>query len=235
MEQLHISDQLGRMAARSRAAFQTLLDREIDFFCQGHLTLQQACDRLGLDAEALVGEIRSQQGSESSDATSWDDIPLSGLVAFIIEKFHRPLQRTLPRLLRQVERVCAAGGNGTSDRKSPSRQACEILQTVLPDLATELNAHLAKEENVLFPWILQGNGRTAGNPIRVMQLEHDSAAAALRSVKEATNGHTLPGDASSEATALYESLRKLDRDLREHIHLENNILFPRALSEWSEP
>lgn len=104
-----------------------------------------------------------------------------------------------------------------------------MLRNVYLGLKGELEEHMAKEEQILFPMIKQGSGAMAGAPISVMEHEHDSAAGALRRLRELTNNYEVPADACNTWRALWDGLAGLEESLKEHIHLENNILFPRAL------
>jgi regulator of cell morphogenesis and NO signaling len=229
MSQIDSKEQLGRLAARSWAALQTFLDRQIDFYCRGNRSLHLACEQAGIDAETVVEEIRSRptNGGPAED-TDWNEQPLAVLVDHIVDRFHQPLHKALPLLVKQADALPCAGG------KSEETERHVLLRDATLNLASELNAHLAKEETVLFPWIRQGSGITAGNPIRVMQLEHDAAVTALRHIRKVTGDFTAPAGAPPAIKELYDGLRRLDRDLREHIHLENNVLFPRALSGLPE-
>ena len=115
-------------------------------------------------------------------------------------------------------------------------------------LDTELTNHLRKEEEVLFPYIVaaeahrQGGPKepsacfgSVGNPIRQMEAEHESAGEVLVQIRKVTSGYSLPDDACSDFPALYEELERMEEDLHQHIHLENNILFPRAIAAESLP
>jgi regulator of cell morphogenesis and NO signaling len=111
--------------------------------------------------------------------------------------------------------------------KDPQRLA-ELIK-VYGGLKAELLNHMAKEEQILFPMILRGQGAMAGGPISVMEQEHESAGAALRRLRELTDDYQVPAEACNTWRALWHGLEALEQSLHQHIHLENNILFPRAL------
>jgi regulator of cell morphogenesis and NO signaling len=104
------------------------------------------------------------------------------------------------------------------------------LASVLGGLRSELEAHMMKEERILFPLIRQGRGSSAVAPVSVMEHEHDSAAGALRRLRDLTDGYEAPPEACNTWRALWHGLADLERAMHEHIHLENNVLFPGALS-----
>jgi regulator of cell morphogenesis and NO signaling len=107
------------------------------------------------------------------------------------------------------------------------------LLSVYVALKSALEQHMAKEEQILFPMIRQGQGAMADGPISVMEHEHDAAGAALARLRDLTNGYEVPGEACNTWRALWHGLAALEEALHQHIHLENNILFPRALSQGS--
>ncbi len=113
------------------------------------------------------------------------------------------------------------------------------VQTAFSELADELAAHMLKEERILFPYVEQmAGGAGCGpscfgsvqNPIRMMMLEHDNAGEKLREMRQATSNYTLPHDACLSYSTLFAAFVEFEQDLHQHIHLENNILFPRAVA-----
>jgi regulator of cell morphogenesis and NO signaling len=169
-----------------------------------------AADSFGLDVEA-------------GDAQAPAEI-----IGFIVRRFHEPLRRELPTLVASARMVESA----TLGRPlAPLGLAEQVEQ-----MAIALDSHLAKEEKILFPLILAGRGSTALMPIKVMMAEHDDHAANLRQVRAKAHDFALPEDAAPEWRALYARLQALEVDLRQHIALENDVLFPRAMgSEPGEP
>lgn len=220
MTSLSPTDTVARLAVRIPAASRVFMRHDIDFCCGGARPLDEACAARGLDPHAILAEIEA----EAPDAgdTRWDQRPLSELIDHILEAYHVPLHAELPRLQAMARKVLTVHGD-----KDPERLTA--LVDVYEALAAELVGHLAKEENILFPWILQGRGATAGGPIQVMHMEHDSAGEALARLRELTDDFTPPPGACNTWRALWLGLEELDHELRAHIHLENNILFPRAL------
>jgi regulator of cell morphogenesis and NO signaling len=163
--------------------------------------------------------------TESAEAR-WLGRPLADLVAHILQRYHAPLPAELSRLLELSERVVARHG-GKDGRLAG-------VATCLRRLSEELLQHMHKEEIVLFPWILSGRGRTAGGPIAVMQLEHEETGSLLSELGRLTDEFTAPAQACSSWRALCTGLGELAADLREHMALESNVLFPGVLAGPSE-
>jgi regulator of cell morphogenesis and NO signaling len=181
------------------------------------------CERKGLDAERVLDEIRSELETPEAGARRWDEAPLGELIDHILTTYHRPLSEELPRLESMARKVLMVHGE-----KDPERLS-ELLSVYLA-LKAELDQHMAKEEQVLFPMIQKGLGSMTGGPISVMRHEHDSAAALLQRLRTLTDGYAVPADACNTWRALWHGLAALEESLHQHIHLENNILFPRALA-----
>lgn len=217
-------ESLASLAVKHPAASRVFHRHHLDFCCGGANSLASACAAAGLDADAVLREIQGAGLGPVDPAVAWAERPLDELVAHILREYHAPLWPELERLEQMAEKVLRVHGD-----KDPARLG--RLAAVVHELAEDLRQHMAKEENILFPWIQSGNGRTAGAPVSVMQREHVTAAAQLRQIEELTDRFDPPGAACNTWRALYLGLGELDRALEDHMHLENNVLFPRALSE----
>ena len=216
------STPLGTLATEHPVSTRVFMRYGLDFCCGGAQSLADACAAAGLDASAVLAEIEAAAGPEGA-APSWAERPVAELVDFIVTRYHEPLRRDLPGLLeaaRKVERVHA------------SKPACpKGLADHIERMAQELDDHLAKEERVLFPAIRSGHvgpGLTA--PVQVMRVEHDEHGANLRRLRELAHDFDPPAEACRTWRALYEGLAHLEAELMEHVHLENNVLFPRVLT-----
>ena len=152
-----------------------------------------------------------------------DEAPLDDLIEHILVTYHRPLEEELPRLEQMGAKVVRVHG-----QRMP--EVLPELLSVLRGLKHELLSHMMKEERILFPIIRQGVGSSADGTISVMQREHDSAGEALQRLRELTGGYEVPAGACNTWRALWHGLAALEADMHQHIHLENNILFPRALA-----
>lgn len=212
---------LADLATRLAGASRVFHRHRLDFCCGGQRSLADACAARGLNPDALVAELAAEtvQGSESD----WARRPLRELVDHIVARFHEPLRAELPELVRMARRV---------EVVHPEKPGCPLgLGDHLARVQEELELHMQKEEQVLFPIIRSGRGAHAGGPVSVMEREHDEHAVALRRIRELTGDMQPPPHACTTWRALYLRLDALERDLMEHIHLENNVLFPRALEE----
>ena len=217
------STPVGRIAAEHPLATRVFSRHGIDFCCGGGKPIGDVCQARGLDTEQVLEEIRAELAGDNSDQERWNEADLSDLIDHILTTFHGPLKEELPRLESMARKV-----NQVHGAREP-----EVLPALLSTflaLKTELEEHMMKEEAILFPLIRQGRGSMAMGPISVMEAEHSSAGGALERLRELTNGYQAPADACNTWQALWHGLGALENDMHQHIHLENNVLFPRALA-----
>ncbi len=225
---------VGQITAEFPASTRVFEKHGIDFCCGGKIPVTEACRRLGLDAEALLGEIdaatdQATQGP-SGDLADWTTAPLPTLIDHIVDTHHAYMKVQLPRVEAMLEKVLQAHG----ERHGEMLRA---VAAIYAPMKAELDGHLAKEEMILFPLIrslVDGRGSTfhcgsVQNPIRMMLQEHESAGDGLVQLRRLTGGYFPPADACNTFRALYFELAAMEQDLHRHIHLENNILFPRAI------
>ena len=217
---------VGELAVEHPLATRVFARHGIDFCCGGGKPLREVCEARDLDTDVVLDEIRKELAGTDVAAQRWDGAPLNDLVEHILVAYHRPLDEELPRLEAMARKVQQVHGE-----KAP--EMLSELLSVYVALKAELEQHMAKEEQILFPMIQQGQGPMADGPISVMQHEHDNAGAALARLRALTNGYEVPAEACNTWRALWHGLAALEDALHQHIHLENNILFPRALSEGS--
>jgi regulator of cell morphogenesis and NO signaling len=226
---------VGELAARMPASAQVFEQFGIDYCCGGGQAFDQVCRARGLDPAAVLEEIERQPHPAITAAPQpdWQSTPLSLLIDHIAGTHHVYMKTQLPRLDGMLEKILA---------KHSARHGAMLLPLAetFRAMKEELEGHLMKEELVLFPLIRSlesGSGEPKGfpcgsvrNPIRVMVAEHDSAGQALGGMRQLTAGYTPPEDACNTFRAFYFELERMERDLHRHIHLENNILFPRAVA-----
>lgn len=199
----------------------------VDFCCGGKRGLGDVCREHGLSFEAIAGAIEAAALGPGSDERDWKTAPFAELTEHIVNRYHLPLREELPRLESMANRVHRVHG-------SRAPHLIDRLDTIVRDLSVDLAQHTRKEETVLFPAIVAseqgvGGGIPLGGPIRVMMEEHDVAGAQLAELRSITDGYTLPDWACGTVRALYQGLEQLEADMHVHVHLENNVLFPRAL------
>ena len=219
---------VGQLATTHPLATRVFARHGIDFCCGGGVTLAKACEKKGLDAATVVAEIERDLKSDDTNPQRWDQVPVSELIEHILTAYHQPLKEELPRLDGMAQKVLEV-----HREKDPEMLA--ELASVFTGLRVELEEHLLKEEEILFPMIRQGRGAAADGPIAVMMHEHEDAGAALLRLRELTHDYTVPAEACNTWQALWHGLAALESDLHHHIHLEHNRLFPQALAGTSGP
>ena len=214
---------VGQLAVEHPLATRVFARHRIDFCCGGGKPLSEACAARNLDTEVILAEIEKELTRNDVTTQRWDEAPLKDLIEFILFNYHRPLDEELPRIEAMASKVFNV------HHEKAEEMLADILAT-FRGLKAELEQHMAKEEQILFPMIAQGQGAMAGGPISVMEHEHESAGAALAHMRKITNDYEVPEGACNTWRALWHGLAALEESLHQHIHLENNILFPRALS-----
>ncbi|MCC7173663.1 MAG: iron-sulfur cluster repair di-iron protein [Bryobacterales bacterium] len=227
---------VGQIAASSLAAVKVFERLGIDYCCGGNRPLAEVCQEKGLDPSALQGELESAMSAASADAEDWSAAPLRELIAHILKTHHEYLKRELGPLGARLDKVYRV----YNEKYGPTLTG---LPEVYDGLRAELEMHMHKEEMILFPSI--GSYEAAAqsgsplprtpfgsiaNPIRMMEAEHDSAGTALTEIRKITADFAIPDYACVTFRSLMAGLQELERDLHLHIHLENNILFPRAIA-----
>ncbi|MFL6260238.1 MAG: iron-sulfur cluster repair di-iron protein [Thermoanaerobaculia bacterium] len=205
----------------------------IDFCCGGKRPLSEVCAERRLDVEQIRREIAAADPGEAEEK-DWSAEPLAAIVEHILARYHRPLQEELPRLAAMAQKVNRAHGAKFPEMIPP-------LQQRLNELADDLEAHMIKEERVLFPYIVAleeaaAEGKvlprspfgTVANPIAALEADHDEAGRLLAEMNRLTGGYELPEGACNTFRALFHGLAGLEREMHLHVHLENYVLFPRA-------
>lgn len=200
----------------------------IDYCCGGKHTLGEACRLAGVGVEAVRTKLEQPGSPTETGDERWTTADLSELAEHIVQNHHGFVRRESPRLLELLQKVQAVHG--------ASHPELHQIGNLFGELASELAEHMLKEERVLFPMIraLESGGQTGPCgvefPIRRMISEHDGAGESLAGIRSLSGGFQPPADACLSLHALYRGLEEFERDLHRHIHLENNILFPRALA-----
>jgi regulator of cell morphogenesis and NO signaling len=217
-----IETPVGEIASTHPLSTRVFARHHIDFCCGGGAPLEVACKKRGLDANAVLEEIETELEGVDEEPTRWTDAPLTDLIEYIVSTYHKSLREELPRLEAMALRVNEVHGD-----KDPER--LQEIVTVFQALKTELTEHMMKEEQILFPMIAKGDREAAQETITLMEDEHESAGNALERLRELTDDYTPPLAACNTWRALWHGLEVLEKDSHQHIHLENNILFPRAL------
>jgi len=206
----------------------------IDFCCKGDKPLDTACTERGVDPLPVLQELTQLKGTADRERFRPDEWDLDALADFIVNNHHRYVSRAVPVISAHVDKVLSVHGKNHPELSD--------IAAHFHMVADELTHHMYKEENVLFPYIKSlvaaaRDGRVANappfgtirRPIQMMESDHRSAGDAISSIRNASNGFSLPADACETYRVTYRELEDFERDLHQHIHLENNILFPKAI------
>ena len=209
----------------------------IDYCCGGKRPLEKACRAANLSVDEVLDLLEAEElaAKVSPDNRDWQSEPLADLVAHINRTHHKYTHEAIARIGQLFAKVCSLHGKNHPE--------LEQMRAIFHGLAQELTVHMMKEEKMLFPHIVRMEEAviqkepilpppfgSVQNPVSMMEHEHDDAGEALRALRRITNDYTTPPDACISYQTLYEALAEFEADLHRHIHLENNILFPRAIA-----
>lgn len=208
----------------------------IDYCCGGNRPLIEACESVGVELGNVIEVLSAlgQQAATQSDTVDFQKLSLAELITHILETHHVFTRSEMERIKTLVEKVIAAHGSNHPELLK--------LGDLFERLCADLKPHMFKEEQVLFPYIVkmeQADAQrqpipfapfgTVRNPVRMMTMEHDAAGEILRELRLLTANYRVPSDGCISYQTLYQALEDFEKDLHQHIHLENNILFPKAV------
>jgi regulator of cell morphogenesis and NO signaling len=213
---------LGNLASRLPGATRVFHTFHLDYCCGGQKTLRQAAQESGIDVLLVEDQLLALSPEEPHEH-DWHKASNAQLIEHLLERYHAVHRQQLPELIRLAARVEQVHG---------AREHCPSgLTDLLLNMQQELESHMQKEEQILFPMIEQGGHPLVGGPIAAMRFEHNQHGDALEDIVTLTNDMQPPSGACNTWRALYRGLYELRIDLMQHIHLENNLLFQRALNE----
>ncbi len=205
---------------------------KIDYCCGGNQPLGQACASAGVDVDDVMERLAGVE--QSNEAKDFQNASLPELITHILDTHHVFTKSEMDRLQLLADKVLNAHGGNHPELVH--------LDELLTRLCDDLKPHMFKEEQILFPYInalVQAADQnravpfapfgTVKNPIRMMTMEHDTAGEILRELRALTSDYKVPADACISYQTLYQALQNFEKDLHQHIHLENNLLFPKAL------
>ena len=209
---------------------------KIDYCCGGDQPLGDACASVGIELKSLerMLEDAAQNEAQQSSVVDFQSLSLAELIAHILNKHHVYTRKEMTRLEALIEKVVNAHGVNHPELGSISK--------LFQRLCSDLTPHMFKEEQILFPYVIELENAsfsnrpapqscfgTVNNPVRMMMIEHDKVGDLLRELRAASSDYAVPADACLSYQTLYQALEAFEQDLHQHIHLENNILFPRAI------
>ena len=207
----------------------------LDFCCRGNRTVEAACNEAGIETDPVYRDLADVTALPPAGCSprfgSWT---VATLVDYIVSNHHTYVREQLPIIQGHAEKVARVHG-----ASHPEMRRVALL---FNEVREELTSHMMKEEGVLFPYLQQMASAaeaggpmpyapfgTVGNPIRMMEAEHESAGDAMAEIRSLTRGDSIPDDACGTFSVLLQELEAFEQDLHQHVHLENNILFPKAL------
>ncbi|HVO81540.1 MAG TPA: iron-sulfur cluster repair di-iron protein [Terriglobales bacterium] len=207
----------------------------IDYCCGGGKSLEEACSAAKLPIAQVLDALAKAGQPAVEPQHDWSSELLADLVEHIVHTHHKYTREEIGRLQALLVKVCSVHGKNHPELAT--------IQGTFRGLSQELTMHMMKEEMVLFPYIVRMEEAvlekepvlpppfgSVQNPVHMMMGEHDSAGEALRAMREASRGYAVPDDGCVSYRTLYQALEAFEADLHQHIHLENNVLFPRAVA-----
>ena len=225
---------IGELVARDYRTASVFKKYSIDFCCQGNRTIEEACEKKNIDTKKVLEDLVAMMEAKSESTTDYQSWPLDLLADYIEKKHHRYVQEKTLEIQPYLDKICKVHGE-----RHP--ELLEIKEEFNAS-AGELAAHMKKEELILFPFIRKmtkaklenikvdaAHFGTVKNPIQMMMDEHTVEGNRFRKIEELSNNYTPPLDACNTYRVSFALLKEFEQDLHLHIHLENNILFPRAI------
>ena len=225
---------IGELVAKDYRTASVFKKYSIDFCCQGNRTIQEACDKKNIDSKKVLDDLDTLVQTKSEATTDYHSWPLVLLADYIEKKHHRYVQDKTLEIQPYLDKICRVHGEHHPELFE--------IKNEFNASAGELAAHMKKEELILFPFIRKmvkvkqensnveaANFGTVKNPIQMMMDEHTVEGNRFRRIEELSNNYTPPQDACNTYRVSFALLKEFEQDLHLHIHLENNILFPKAV------
>ena len=221
---------LGQIAAKDLRKAEVFKKYGLDFCCGGKKTVKEACAEKGLDVTRIEKELQQADKLPVAQPLPYNEWSLAFLSDYIVNTHHLFVKKSLPDLAAYATKVAAVHGGSHAE-------LAEIKELV-QQMKAEMTTHMAKEEKVLFPYIksLEGEASMGApaidsitRPVHMMEIEHESVGAKLAEIRKASHDYSIPEEACASYRMLYSMLEAFENDLHIHVHLENNILFPKAI------
>ena len=229
---IELETPVGEIAKNHFQTVKVFDDYQIDFCCGGKQSLNEVCQVNSLDPAEIIERLE-ESIRNAGDAPKFNDMPLNELIQYIISRHHTYVRENIPLITKLLEKIEEVHGT-----RHPE---IEAVNGHFKESAGQLIMHMQKEEIVLFPLIerllqlKKGNkfitvtsGASVTQPIAVMMQDHENEGARFELISSLTKNYTIPADGCNTFRAAYETLQAFEKDLHRHIHLENNILFPKA-------
>lgn len=230
-----IEKTIGEIVARDFRTAAVFSKNNMDFCCGGHKTVREVCEKKNISTNALTAELEAVLALKADNQIDFRSWPLDLLVDYIVKTHHRYVAEKSPVLRQFLNKLCHVHGANHPELFEINRLFAECSDA--------LEHHMEKEEMILFPyiselvrsgWLGEKAGTppfgSVGNPIRMMEHEHEAEGERFRKIAGLTDGYTAPPDACGTYRVTFAMLKEFEDDLHKHIHLENNILFPGAIT-----
>jgi regulator of cell morphogenesis and NO signaling len=230
-----IDKTIGEIVAEDFRTAAIFSKNRMDFCCGGHKTVKEVCETKNINAVSLEEELYKILNSKNDNTIDFQSWPLDLLTNYIVKTHHRYVEEKTPVLLQFLDKLCKVHGDRHPELFEINR--------LFNETASALHQHMQKEELVLFPFIenmmeakrlgkdlANPHFGTVNNPINMMVHEHETEGERLAKIAILTEGYNPPADACNTFRVTYAMLEEFEQDLHKHIHLENNILFPRAIA-----
>ncbi|WP_432410076.1 iron-sulfur cluster repair di-iron protein [Rasiella sp. SM2506] len=225
---------IGQIVAEDYRTAQIFKNYKIDFCCKGDRSIEEVAEKNKLDATRILQEIESIQQHKNDEVIDFKSWPLDLLADYIEKTHHRYVEAKIPVLKQYLDKLCKVHGS--------EHPELFTITDYFKSSAGELAAHMKREELILFPAVrkmtlaattgirfTQGHFGSIENPIQKMMEEHETEGDRFREISELSNTYTPPADACNTYRVTFSLLQEFEEDLHRHIHLENNILFPKAI------
>ncbi len=225
---------IGQLVADNYRTASVFKKNNIDFCCNGNRTISEVCQSQGLDSNYLITQLENVMNVGQNNTNDYNSWPLDLLADYIEKKHHRYVESKIPEIIPFLDKIIRVHGGHHP----------ELLEVgkLFNESAAELSAHMKKEELILFPFIrkmvqasqrnetVQASFGTVENPIQMMMHEHDTEGERFRKIAALTNNYTPPADGCNTYRITLAMIQEFEDDLHLHIHLENNILFPKSIA-----
>lgn len=232
--EINQSQIIGELVAQDYRTASVFKKYGIDFCCQGNRTIQDACEKKSVDSKVVLSDLEKAMQVQHEHTTDYKSWPIDLLADYIEKKHHRYVEEKTLEIKPYLDKICKVHGE-----RHP--ELLEI-QKQFNASAGELAAHMKKEEFILFPFVRRmakakheglnvdaPHFGTVQNPVQLMMSEHSTEGDRFRKIEGLSNNYTSPSDGCSTYRVTYALLKEFEQDLHLHIHLENNILFPKAI------
>lgn len=223
-----VSKTVGELVAEDYRKAEVFRKFGIDFCCGGKRSITDACTKNGINTEVLMAELQKVDKQSDGPKLNFDNWKLDFLVEYIINNHHSYVREAIPMLLELSQKVARVHGQNHPELIK--------VATITMELANELYSHMKDEEEILFPVVRemvkddsQNKFSSVSETIEKMESEHEFAGSSIKSLRELTNDFTPPADGCTSYRVLFSKLEEFEKDLHQHVHLENNVLFPKAI------